>query len=260
MDDVWWNNHYLCKELNHPIETTIYKWMFQVPEEPCCWFHLERHLKLQEVPASKLWRVERYRSVSLVHPWKLTCLNPKMEVDGRWFFLANGWFSGYILVFQGVQVEMVSTIVILECRLQSIFINFTPTSKVQLPKVFYYMFSNRYWRFRHTQIIHISTVFSMMTKRIFEYLRDFPSVGGVWSWIWPCMIRYPELQPGKKHPCGCQQVMWFGCPCIMYFLSEYTFLFKVLYKRWRDSLNVHFFKGAFGQMSIHFLWEKNPSL
>ena len=30
--DVWWNNHFLCKELvHHPIETTTNKWMFEVP-------------------------------------------------------------------------------------------------------------------------------------------------------------------------------------------------------------------------------------
>ena len=31
--DVWWNNHFSCKAWNHPIETTILKWMairFQV--------------------------------------------------------------------------------------------------------------------------------------------------------------------------------------------------------------------------------------
>ena len=29
--DVWWNNHSHVKVWNHPIETTIYKQMFQVP-------------------------------------------------------------------------------------------------------------------------------------------------------------------------------------------------------------------------------------
>ena len=28
------SNHFLCKDLVHPIETTIYKWMFQVPGIP----------------------------------------------------------------------------------------------------------------------------------------------------------------------------------------------------------------------------------
>ncbi len=29
--DVWWNNHFLCKDLVHPIETTNKKWLFRVP-------------------------------------------------------------------------------------------------------------------------------------------------------------------------------------------------------------------------------------
>ncbi len=35
-------------------------------------------------------------------PWKIKILNPKMEVDGRWFSFSIGWFLGSSRSFSGV--------------------------------------------------------------------------------------------------------------------------------------------------------------
>ena len=49
--DVWWNNCFSCKVWNHPIETTILKWMFQVPGS--WWFFTNpfgKLVKLNRIP------------------------------------------------------------------------------------------------------------------------------------------------------------------------------------------------------------------